>query len=192
MSYMLRDRPDGQFEIVLSRPILVGIFPEKDVASRVMFFLQEEEIELPEQAVSSFGQALRDAAAAEAETQASLLDVVEVKRASPPLRHTPAVVAKPKVPAVRPKTAPLMVVSDRLTEAQLEEAFARISSGEKLNLIAPTFDLTVGQLRSVWAQQCRKLQEHLAGGGKVPCAMCKTPFVPSISHPDSCARCSRD
>lgn len=84
MSYMLRDRPDGQFEIVLSRPILVGIFPERDVASRVMFFLQEEEIDLTEDSTASFGQALRDAAAAEAETQASLLDVVEVKRASPP------------------------------------------------------------------------------------------------------------
>lgn len=191
MSYMLRDRPDGQFEIVLSRPILVGIFPEKDVASRVMFFLQEDEDELIDCAPASFGQALRDAEAAEAETQDSLLDVVEVKRASPPLRHSPAIVAKPKEPAVRPKTAPLMVVSNRLTEAQLEEAFARICAGEKLNLIAPTFGLTLGQLRSVWAQQCRKLQEHLAGGGKVPCAMCKTPFVPSISHPDTCARCSR-
>ncbi|WP_426037936.1 hypothetical protein [Cypionkella sp. TWP1-2-1b2] len=83
MSYMLRDRPDGQFEIVLSRPILVGIFPERDVASRVMFFLQEEEIDLTEDSTASFGQALRDAAAAEAETQALLLDVVEVKRPPP-------------------------------------------------------------------------------------------------------------
>lgn len=189
--YMLRDRPDGQFEIVLSRPILVGIFPEKDVASRVMFFLQEDETELTEDATPSFGQALRDAAAAEAETQASLLEVVDAIEVVAPAKRLPFG-AKPKPPAIRPKTAPLMVVSDRLTEAQLEEAFARIANGEKLNLIAPAFDLTVGQLRSVWGQQCRKLQQHLAGGGQVPCVMCKTSFVPSISHPDTCARCSRD
>lgn len=183
MSYMLRDRPDGQFEIVLTRPILVGIFPEKDVASRVMFFLQEDEIELIEDEPASFGQALRNTAAAEAATEAALQDVIETPEASPPLTLLPALVAK---------AAPPMVVSKRLSEAELESAFARISSGEKLVVVAPDFGLSVGQLRSVWAQQCRAIQQHLAEGGQVPCKLCRKAFIPSISHPDTCARCSHD
>lgn len=191
MSYMLRDRPDGQFEIVLSRPILVGIFPEKEVASRVMFFLQEEEVELPEQAAASFGQALRDAREAEDAVQTDLMDVVETT-VTPPLPPKKSAVARPKTALIKPKAAPLMVVSHRLTEAQLEAAFDRIIAGEKLVTIAPDFDLSTGQLRSVWAQQCQKLQKHLAEGGQIACAMCKTQFTPSISNPDTCARCSRE
>lgn len=84
MSYMLRDRPDGQFEIVLSRPILVGIFPEKDVAARVMFFLQEDEVELVDDKPASFGQALRDAAAVEDETEIELLEEFAPAEAPPP------------------------------------------------------------------------------------------------------------
>lgn len=84
MSYMLRDRPDGQFEIVLSRPILVGIFPEKDVAARVMFFLQEGEVEPVDDNAASFGQALRDAAAVEDETEIELLEEIEIVDPAPP------------------------------------------------------------------------------------------------------------
>lgn len=83
MSYMMRDRPDGQFEIVLTRAVLVGIFPEREVASHVMFLLKEEEVELVDDAPASFGQALRDAHAAESETQAALRDVVEPLRPPP-------------------------------------------------------------------------------------------------------------
>lgn len=184
MSYMLRDRPDGQFEIVLSRPILVGIFPEKETASRVMFFLQEEETELVDDASASFGQALRDAAAAEADTQAALLDVVDVPEASPPAL-LPVVVVKPKANPVA--LVPRVLLSDEQTEA----AFARIIAGEKIGVVAPDFGLTMQQLRGLWANQCRKIQAHLAEGGQVPCKMCRTKFMPSLSHPDTCARCSR-
>jgi hypothetical protein len=79
-----------------------------------------------------------------------------------------------------------------MTDAQMEEAFTRIVGGEKLSVIAPSFGLSTGQLRSVWAQQCRALQQHLAEGGQIACKMCRTSFTPSISHPDTCARCSRD
>ena len=183
MSYMLRDRPDGQFEIVLSRPILVGIFPEKDVAARVMFFLQEGEVEPVDDNAASFGQALRDAAAVEDETEIELLEEIEIVDPAPPLTPLPAVVAK---------AAPPMIVSKHLTKAELETVFARISAGEKLAVVAPDFGLSLGQLRSVWAMQCRAIQQHLAEGGQVPCKLCRTSFTPSISHPDTCARCSRD
>lgn len=186
MSYMMRDRPDGQFEIVLTRPILVGIFPEREIASRVMLFLSEDEMEMTDDAPASFGQALRDAAAAEADTQAALQALIEAPQASPPLTHLPAVRAQPKARSVA--LVPRVV----LTEAQQELAFARITAGEKIGAVAPDFGLSFQQLRGLWANQCRKIQAHLAEGGQVPCKMCSAKFIPSLSHPDTCARCSRD
>ena len=184
MSYMMRDRPDGQFEIVLNKPILVGIFPDEGEASKVMFFLAEEEEDFAEESHASFGQALRDTRDAEAEIAAEL-QAIEVPTAAPPLTRVQALVPKAKRPAV-------LVVSDRLTEDQIEAAFLRIDAGEQLGKVAEDYGVTMGQMRSLRGQQARKIQQHLAEGGKVICTMCKEKFVPSLSHPDTCARCSRE
>lgn len=186
MSYMLRDRPDGQFEIVLSRPILVGIFPQKDMASRVMFFLQEDELELVEDAPALFGRASADVAEA---IEATDIGPVEIMR--------PAIVSRAKpnlLPAVidKPQAARQLVATTKLTDEAETAAFARIAAGEKIATVAPDFFLTMNQMRGAWAAHCSKLQRHMAAGGKVACGMCKTPFTPSLSHPDTCARCSRD
>ena len=185
MSYMLRHRPDGQFEIVLNKPILVGIFPDEGLASKVMFFLQEDDEEMVEDSTASFGQALRDTRAVEAELMAELQAIEVPKPAAPPLKLLPALISKLKAPAV-------LVVSDRLTEDQIDAAFSRIDAGEALAKVAADFGLTMGQMRSLRGQQARKIQQHLADGGKVICQMCKEKFTPSLSHPDTCARCSRD
>lgn len=42
MTFVLRDRPDGQVEIIVERPVLVGIFPERDTAEKVRAFLQAD------------------------------------------------------------------------------------------------------------------------------------------------------
>ncbi|AWD21592.1 hypothetical protein [Fuscovulum blasticum] len=86
MTYMLRDRPDGQVEIVLSRPVLVGIFPERDVALRVCAFLQDEAVDWPEDQPAGFATAASDAAEAEAEDLDALAEVVApAPRRRPPL-----------------------------------------------------------------------------------------------------------
>ena len=188
MTYMLRDRPDGQVEIVLSRPVLVGIFPERDVALRVCAFLQDEAIDWPEDQPAGFATAASDAAEAEAEDLDDLAEVVApAPRRRPLVRNLPAVVSERPLPPPFLTPAPT-----NLTEDQKDAAFRRLSAGEKLATVAPEFGLSMGQLRGMWANQKRHLQKHLAEGGQQPCANCQRPFLPSISNPHTCARCSRD
>jgi len=93
---------------------------------------------------------------------------------------------KPRQPPILTPTAP------DLTDEQIATAFRRIAEGEKLVVVAPDFGLTMGQLRGMWANHKRQLQKHIAEGGQVPCALCTKLFTPSISHPDTCARCSHE
>lgn len=182
MTYMLRDRPDGQFEIVLTRSMLVGIFPEKQTASKVMFFLREEEIDLVEDAPASFGQASRDAAEA-VDSVLDTIDMADLAPVAPVLRKVPAQIKRPP---------PAAIVKAALSDADADLAFGRIIAGEKLSMVAPDFGLTMNQLRGLWANHCRKQQSHLTTGGKVGCRMCGKEFMPSPSHPDTCARCSHE
>jgi hypothetical protein len=48
----------------------------------------------------------------------------------------------------------------------------------------------MGQLRGIWAAHKSWMQKHIQEGGKIACSLCTRPFMPSISHPDTCARCS--
>jgi hypothetical protein len=185
MTFMLRDRPDGMVEIVISKPVLVGIFPDRDIATRVRAFLEADGPEVPELAVSGFATAAADVAEAEAEALAQ----AEAALAEPPRferRRTtlPAVIERPKAPAIlAPEPA-------RLTDAQKARAFDRIMTGEKIASVAADFGISFTALRGMWANHKRQLQAHLAEGGQQPCALCQKPFTPSISHPETCARCS--
>lgn len=100
--------------------------------------------------------------------------------------HLPAVVERPKPPAVLPATVPA-----ELTEAELEAALTRVAAGEKLGAVARDVGMPVYTLRSRWAAHCRRLQKHLAEGGQEECSLCHTPFTPSVTSPDKCARCAK-
>lgn len=186
MGYMLRDRPDGQVEIILEKPVLVGVFPERDVAERVIAYLKLEEPELVADEPAKFAVAAADVAEAEAEDLSDLIP-------PPPRPVRKSRVQLPAVVEEKPR-APVFLAPQphSLTEAQLDEAFRRISEGEKVSAVAPDFGLSMFQLRGMWGGHCRKMQSHLAQGGKVACRMCRRDFTPSISHPDTCARCSHE
>lgn len=64
--------------------------------------------------------------------------------------------------------------------------------GEPIASVAPDFGLSPAQLRGVWGHHCKVMQRHLAEGGQVACKLCTKPFTPSISHPETCARCSHE
>jgi hypothetical protein len=188
MSYMLRDRPDGQVEIVLNNPILVGIFPERDTAQRVCAFLQADEPDLPVDEPANFAQAAADVRAVVEEVIAeSAPEVPKFVR-----RHTkaflPALIEEPKTPTVRKTATP----PQNLTPDQVEAAFKRIGDGEKIAEVAIDFGIGMGQLRGLWANSKRQAQKHLAEGGQIACVTCTKMFTPSISSPDKCARCSHD
>lgn len=191
MTYMLRDRPDGQVEIIIHRPMLVGVFPERDMAERVRAFLQSGDQDLPEDQARGFERAESDAAEAAAEDLDAVADIVDkvdgMPRTSARSVRLPAVVKeKPQPPARLP------VVTHNLTEDQINTAFSRIHSGEKIAAVAMELGLTMFQLRGMWANQKQKLQKHMAEGGKQKCKQCERMFTPSLSSPDLCARCSHE
>lgn len=99
----------------------------------------------------------------------------------------PAVVERPTPPAVLPATCP-----PELTEAQIEAAFARIASGEKIAPVAADLGITMYSLRGMWAAHRRHMQKHIADGGQEECALFAKPFTPSVSSPDKCARCAKE
>ncbi len=186
MTYMLRDRPDGQVEIILQKPILVGIFPERDMAQRVFTMLQEEVVDLTEDKRGSLSVAAQDVADAEADDLSELMPSPAV---TPPrrVRNLPAIVPHQPVapPSIRPD--PLL-----LTEDQKDIAFRRISEGERVSDVAREMGVSSPQLRGHWTAHKRKTQKHIAEGGQIACSGCKRPFMPSISQPYTCARCSHE
>lgn len=205
MTIALRDRPDGQVEIVLSRPEVIGVMAGRDMAERFVAFLQEEEPELKLAA-----DYVPDADDADLVSEAQGPVVGDITTVAParanPMRpqpssseeralrrkesapgQLPAVIETPKPPAViRP------VVPAHLTEAQLDQAFGRIAAGEKIAVVAADIGTTFGSLRGLWANHCRKMQRHIAEGRQIECRLCQKPFTPSISNPETCARCSHD
>ena len=188
MSYIIRDRSDGMFEVVFLAPILVGIFPERETAEKVCALMDDGEAELPLLDAAGFGQAKKDV------TEAASMDLTDiappvmtpVRKSSARRRNLPAIVKdKPQMPV---QLKDLDTVE--LTADQSQQAFARIQQGEKIHDVAKDFGLTMGQMRSKWALHKRYLQKHLAEGGQQSCKFCARPFTPSISNPDACARCN--
>lgn len=191
MTYAIERRADGAVDIVRLRPTLVGTFPDMELARRVLRLLEADE-------------AKRSEVLSEVSAEAAPVAVPTVPEGpvEPPV--TPQVAGD--VPAVaRPSTgtaraivpdrprAPARVVAPApvaLKEEQLDDACARLSGGEKLAIVARDFGVNVNVLRGHWGHYRRMLQRHMAQGGSETCRLCATPFMPSISHPDTCARCS--
>lgn len=184
MNYELRDRPDGQVEIVLNRPELVGVFPERDVARKVLLFLTASEAETVDEVAPLGGEPVEPWQPDDVQTEGS---PARPKAGRATKVQLPAVVEDKPRPPVWLKPAP-----PALTEAQKDKAFERITAGEKLGAVAADIGVSMQQLRGAWAHHCRTLQAHLAGGGLQPCSLCGKPFTPSISNPETCARCSHD
>lgn len=185
MSYILRDRSDGQVEIIFSRPVLVGVFPERDVAQRICSFLSDDEIEPLDQQTSTPTTAPEELA-----DNDTLMD----EFADAPRQHRrkpeggmllPAIVERPRA-AVSQKAA----IVNHLSDDEIAGAFARITAGEKIHAVADDVGLTMGQLRSMWANHKRNMQKFMAADGQQACSHCAKAFTPSLTNPNTCARCS--
>jgi hypothetical protein len=183
MTYQLRERPDGQVEIVVNRPTIVGVMADHDMAARFVAFLLTEEPELVEEQPAGFATAAADVAEAEAELSEEARPPASIRRVA--RDQLPALSGRPQPPAVLPVTRP-----PELTEARLDAAFARIAGGEKIAPVAAGLGITMYSLRGMWAAHRRHMQKHLAEGGQEACATCGKAFTPSITSPDKCARCA--
>ncbi|OJY36344.1 MAG: hypothetical protein BGP11_08340 [Rhodobacterales bacterium 65-51] len=190
MTITLRDRPDGQVELVVQKPVVVGVLADRDLAERFVAFLTgEDDAEQAELVLGSVTAPDDGVERIDLEQIAEeLAPTGPARKASSRSRKAqlPVVVEKPKAPALLP------VVRPALTDAQLDEAFGLLGGGEKLSAVAIRFGVPMSQLRGYWAQHRKQMQRHLADGGQQPCSLCQKPFTPSISRPDTCARCSHE
>lgn len=184
MSYFLRDRSDGQVEIVLLRTVQVGLYPNWTAAEGARTFLKDEQPELPDDRPVNFREAKEDVA----DDLSGLLPAVPkpVRKSTPrQRRNLPAMVAQPKAPVRKVLAAP-----HQLTDEQLGQALLRIQQGEGLRDIAPDFGVSMFVLADAWESHRREMQAFMASAGQQPCRDCGRQFTPSISSPETCARCS--
>lgn len=156
MSYQIRDRSDGMFELVFDKPVLVGIFPERDGAEKYCAFLNDQDPELPEDQPASFGQALKDVAEA----------VSDLDEISPPVRNSSRPANLPAVVPDKPK-APAQIRDDSaagMSDEETAKAFARIQQGEKVFDVARDFSVSgefaAGQMGQA---QARPAETHGRG-----------------------------
>lgn len=188
MSYILRDRSDGPVEVLFFRPILVGLCDSWTEAEQLRVFLKDEHPELPDLPPVNFWEARKE------EAEASALDLSDLatpavapvrKSAARCVRNLPAPVSQPKA-AVR-KAAPAPV---ELTDDQLRHALGRIQQGDSLREVAQDSGVSMFELSTAWDRHRREMQTFMASAGQQPCKHCGRRFTPSISHPETCARCN--
>ena len=189
MSYYLRDRSDGQVEIVLHRTVQVGLYPNWSAAEDARTFLKDDQPELPDDSPACFARINSDAGEAASFDPSGLLseDPAPVRKpARRRNRNRPAVVSKPRAPIQTTIAAPPRLAGDRL-----QQALSRVQMGDSLRDIAQDFGVSMFVLSSAWERHKREMQVFMASAGQQPCAHCQRLFTPSISNPDTCARCSK-
>lgn len=188
MSYYLRDRSDGQVEIVLLRTVQVGLFPNWSAAEDARTFLKDDQPELPDDSPACFARANGDAEEAASFDPSDLLpeEPAPVRKAVRRRnRNLPAVVSKPRAPIQTIVAAPPQLAGDRL-----QQALSRIQMGDSLRDIAQDFGVSMFVLSGAWERHKREMQVFMASAGQQPCRHCRRMFTPSLSHPETCARCS--
>ena len=184
----LRETAEGLIEIIETRPTVLGVFERRDVAEGFMAWYQAQSEEPPKPASRRAKAAARALPPPRSEAATPVAPPRRAEKAAPDggiMSELPMVVSQPAPPARRPSNPPL---NDR----ERTEALDRLTAGETLMTVSKSMGLPWTQLRSVWATHKQRLQRYLAEGGSEECSVCARPFIPSVSQPQTCARCSRD
>ena len=189
MSYYLRDRSDGQVEIVLHRTVQVGLYPNWSAAEESRTFLKDDQPELSDDSPACFARVNGNAEEAASFDPPDLLSEEPASVRKPARRRNrslPAVVSRPRAPIQTVVATP-----PQLTGDLLQQALGRIQMGDSLRDIARDFGVSMFVLSAAWDRHKREMQVFMASAGQQPCAHCQRLFTPSISSPDTCARCSK-
>lgn len=166
---------NGEYGIFESQPVLIGVFPDRANAERVLQLLA--------------------AGADEAKTLAPTTPAAPKPDTKP---HAP------KAPAatLAPKPASSGAALETWTEDELETAIARLVAGEKLKDVAADMGKNWVSLRSKWANA--KRHGAVAGKTSAPpqtqpaeedmeeCRLCGKAFRPSLERMDLCKACDND
>ena len=193
MTLMLRDLPDGRVQISLASPLVIATVKDRDMASFVCAFVDADIAEFPDD-LAEVPAADDDATVDLAALEAALFPAADAgsvtetpkthRRSKRRGSNLPVVAEVPRAPA---KLAPAKL---SLTEDQREAAFMRLGGGEPIAIVAQAFGVAQAQLRGAYGHHCKLIQRHLAEGGQQPCSLCQKPFIPSLTRPETCARCS--
>ena len=184
MTYMLRDRADGQIEIVHLRPTVVGVIIDRHMAEAFVRFLGRRDGEDGDTITLEPGSPTASAALAEALEKAEVMDVAAAR-----VKANANVIISPLRPApAETQGAKPVSVADR------DAAFACLRAGEKLTDVAERYGMTMGRLRGLWAQS-RKTDRPAAEPAwpeySEDCRLCGKTFVACDVSDGLCARCSR-
>lgn len=181
MTYQINARDDGQYDLVVMRPTIVGTLASKRMAERFASWLEtmdEEELEQLSAFQADEPMPAPDAPALVAETDDS-----PAEQAGLPVLET-------QQPDPRP-SAPADAAPDRIPSTEvLHAAFARIASGENLTTVADDIGMSMFKLRSRYARHRRDTPAQ--SDDKVDCVTCGRPHKPSAAGDGLCARCARD
>lgn len=185
----LRETAEGLIEIIETRPTVLGVFERRDVAEGFLAWYRAQSEE-PAKPARRRAKATTPALPPRprSEAAAPVAAPRPAEKLAPDegiMSELPMVVSQPTPPARRPSNPPL---NDR----ERTEALDRLTAGETLMTVSNAMGLPWTQLRSVWASHKQRLQKHIAEGGSEECSVCARPFIPSLSQPRTCARCSRD
>ncbi len=200
MQFKLQETDQGQFEIIQTLPVVVGVFPNQEMARKVFDFLVDDYMEAAPEAKDKapLQAALVDEQPPAMEPAKTKPKLVEDVAAPPKLKRQPA---KLKIPAA-PKAAENSNVKPLAwTDDEIDAALIRIQAGERVKDVAASAGKSFGSLRGKWANFKRYNKIELAGALTKPeiddadrddCRLCGKSFRPTAESLDLCAGCSRD
>lgn len=181
MTYEIRDRPDGHFELVQMVPTTLGILTSRWVAERFADFLDnldDDELRHFELIGADEEQLAQDfSASGQVETGGEADQPDPIRQDCLPDSPAPA-------------------ASSELDDL-LNEAFERLEAGEPVGVVADDIGMTMPKLRSRWAARCKQKKNTAPppigdSHEYEDCRMCGRSFRPTMDSDGLCARCNRE
>ncbi|MDO5648370.1 hypothetical protein [Paracoccus sp. (in: a-proteobacteria)] len=171
-------RPDGGVEVRQITETVIATFT--DPAHAALFCAALTADETPDARFFDHAEGQPDAAPAPVAVVA-----VQNETDTPPNRQA----RRDEMDDDRPRQPPETTV--QASDDDLQWAFARIESGDKIQDIAAEKGWNWRSLRASWSRECQRRQKEVAASGPVNCTLCDRAFTPSLSNPDTCARCAK-
>lgn len=105
--------------------------------------------------------------------------------------HAPEAPPAATLPALADKPRQAVTMCADLPAEVMAAAFERLERGEGLQVVAADLGVPWPSLRGAYAGYKGRRQREIARGGMSTCSLCSKEFMPSVTSPDTCARCTR-
>lgn len=105
--------------------------------------------------------------------------------------NAPKVEPAATLPALAEKPRQAVTMCADLPAEVMAPAFERLERGERLQAVAADLGVPWPSLRGAYAGYKSRRQREIARGGMSTCSLCSKEFMPSVTSPDTCARCTK-